>query len=243
MINTSDAELINALATIGVERKKFNDYLSDEDIKFGQELAEAASSGDLDSVKTKIEEGAALGYKNENGDTAFHFAARNGHEAVVEYFLEQGQNINTMNDDETTPLMLASQHGHSGVVKLLGSKGAKLNLKKYSNGATALRLAVGDEDTAGDLQTLTELLLFGADPEITDDGYYTPAERANQWRGEENDFAALLQIGQYQKEIKEAMVKATEEGNEKFVNCMTYILSRDEGRKSHLMALINLIHV
>ena len=78
---------------------------------------------------------------------------------------------------------------------------------------------------------MVELLHLGADPSIKDDCDYTPAQRAKQWHGESHDVTIFLQTWQKQKEVREAMNKATEEGNEKFVSAMEYIISRNEGIK------------
>lgn len=45
-----------------------------------------------------------LSYKEKDGRTAMHWAARNGKIALVEYFLCLGTDINIKTKDGTTPL-------------------------------------------------------------------------------------------------------------------------------------------
>ena len=112
-----------------------------------------------------------------------------------------------------------------------------MNVQNSYDRATALWLAVRRDD--GGLETVVELLLLGADPSIKDDCDYTPAQRAKQWHGESHDVTILLQTWQKRKEVREAMTKATEEGNEKFVSAMQYIISKNEGIKCKYSTQLN----
>ena len=230
-------ELIKALSIIGIdkiekeEKKEVGIMLTEEDIVAGDKLLNAVKNEDLEIIKALHAEGTDLKYVNESGEMAFDIAIKEGKEDVVEFLLDQGQDVNIKTDDKytPTPFMIAAKHGYSGIVKLLGSKGANLNVQNSYDSATALWLAVRRDD--GGLETVVELLHLGADPSIKDDCDYTPAQRAKQWHGESHDVTILLQTWQKQKEVREAMNKATEEGNEKFVSAMEYIISRNEGIK------------
>ncbi|OBT62628.1 hypothetical protein VE03_08515 [Pseudogymnoascus sp. 23342-1-I1] len=58
--------------------------------------------------------------KDEDGQTALFWAARNGHKAVVKLLLDSGKiDADSKNKSGQTPLLLAARIGHEAVVKLL----------------------------------------------------------------------------------------------------------------------------
>src|SRR5205814_1539407 len=78
--------------------------------------------------------------KDQGGQTALHWAAWNGHEAVVKLLLEKGAEPESKDQDGQTALHRAAENGHKAVVKLLLEKGAELKSKdQYS--LTALHWA------------------------------------------------------------------------------------------------------
>jgi len=72
-----------------------------------------------------------------NGNTALLYAAREGHEAVVQLLVEKGANIEVKDSDSNTALIRAALYGHEAVVRLLVEKGADIETKD-SDGNTAL---------------------------------------------------------------------------------------------------------
>ena len=70
-----------------------------------------------------LEKGADANIQAENGVgwTALHWAAEDGHEAVVNVLLEKGAdaNIQTEDGDERTALHYAIERGHEAVSKVL----------------------------------------------------------------------------------------------------------------------------
>lgn len=70
---------------------------------------------------------------DKNGNSALHYAAKNGHLPCVKFLIENGANINQKNvklvePDMNTALHLAAQNGHKDVVHFLIEKGAQLNI-------------------------------------------------------------------------------------------------------------------
>ena len=53
------------------------------------------------------------------GNTPLHFAAYNGHTAIVEALITAGAVVNQANDYIETPLHLADQKGHTEIVEIL----------------------------------------------------------------------------------------------------------------------------
>ena len=74
-----------------------------------------------------------------SGVTLLMFAARKGHERVVELLLQRGAEINLQSSEGVTALMDAAGNGHERVVDLLIRRGAEINLQ--SDGGTALMMA------------------------------------------------------------------------------------------------------
>ena len=80
--------------------------------------------------------------KDRRGNTALHFAALNGHEALLLLLLDMGAQRETTNEESETALSLAVLGGHEVIVRiLLLEKGAAIQAKD-KNGQTALHYAV-----------------------------------------------------------------------------------------------------
>ena len=96
-----------------------------------------------------------------SGLTLLMFAARNGHERVVELLLRHGAKVNLQHSVGCTALMAAAQQGHERVVELLIRRGAEIN-KQDSNGGTALMFAAGQ----GHERVLELLLRHGTETNL-----------------------------------------------------------------------------
>jgi ankyrin repeat protein len=59
--------------------------------------------------------------------TALHWAAEEGHEAVVRLLLEHKADVDAKNEDGETALLMATKKGHEVVVRLLQSATQDLN--------------------------------------------------------------------------------------------------------------------
>ena len=77
-------------------------------------LHSAALSGNTDTVKLLLKEGASVQAINIHSNSALHLAAQNGHTDIVELLLKEGASITAMGINDLTPLQLAAQNGRTG---------------------------------------------------------------------------------------------------------------------------------
>jgi hypothetical protein len=90
-----------------------------------EDLLSASRSGDLATVKTAIEGGAALETKTPYGQTALYLAAMNGHEEVVRFLLDKGASTDVRDTFYKAPMLgFVIQRKHWGVARLLAAKSA-----------------------------------------------------------------------------------------------------------------------
>jgi len=97
----------------------------------------AALKGDQDMVKKLIARDAAI---NKTGWTPLHYAATNGHVAIMKLLLDKYAFIDAESPNGTTPLMMAAMYGSNEAVKLLVDEGADLKMKNQQ-GMTAADFA------------------------------------------------------------------------------------------------------
>ncbi len=89
-------------------------------------LMMAALQGKLELVQQLIARDADV---NKPGWAPLHYAATNGHLAVMRLLLEHHAYIDASSPNDTTPLMMAAQYGSPAAVKLLLEAGADPLLK------------------------------------------------------------------------------------------------------------------
>lgn len=78
-----------------------------------------ATAGDERAMQVLIENGADITIEDQDGETALHVAAKEGHVALSRFLLENGANINALGRYERTPISIALLYGHIEVVRLL----------------------------------------------------------------------------------------------------------------------------
>lgn len=100
-------------------------------------LMMAALKGHLDLVRKLIARDADV---NKPGWTPLHYAATNGHVAIISLLLEHHAYIDAESPNGTTPLMMAAHYGTPEAVKLLLEAGADPALKNML-GMTAIDFA------------------------------------------------------------------------------------------------------
>lgn len=85
-------------------------------------------------VKMGIDPSLSFGHQKE---TALHFAASAGDEALIGFLLDHQANIESRDNHRTTPLHCAAWRGHEGSVRILLTRGADPNAQD-DKGRTAL---------------------------------------------------------------------------------------------------------
>ena len=123
-------------------------------------VADAASRGDLDTVKALLKDGADVNAAMGDGMTALHWAAERGDVQMTNTLLYAGANAAAVTRvGQYTPLHIAARTGNAAVVTALLASNADANARTSPSGATALHLAA----TSGNPETITALLDKGAE--------------------------------------------------------------------------------
>ena len=92
-------------------------------------LIQAAKKGNVELVKSALDNGANVNAKDADGWTALHQSALYGPKEVVELLIAKGADINAKERDRWAPLDQAAYNGHIEIAELLISKGADVNTK------------------------------------------------------------------------------------------------------------------
>jgi ankyrin repeat protein len=79
----------------------------------------ATSKGYIIISEILIQNHANINHKNLDGNTAVHFAARNGHCDIIDLLCRNGAIINVVCEEGQTPLFVAASNGHLKALKYL----------------------------------------------------------------------------------------------------------------------------
>ena len=95
-------------------------------------------NGQTETVKTLIAAKANLEVTDDNGWTALHIAAQNGHSETVKILakalIELEANLDAKNNNGWTALHFAAEKGHTEIVEILANLGADLEAQMKKNG-------------------------------------------------------------------------------------------------------------
>lgn len=169
-------QFVQAIQDGKIERvKEFLDKGTDPNLEFHSStpLMIAIWSGNFETFKLLVDEGALIDKKVDKKDPLVNMAASNGSDEICEYLLSMGVDINTKDREGKTPLMNAIYSKHPETVKMLIDKGADANEQEI-NGWTALMFAA----MQGDLESVKYLIEVGADVNLKTNDGETPLKRA-----------------------------------------------------------------
>lgn len=102
------------------------------------------AKGDL--VKTLLDRGAEVNWRNNFGGTALMAAVRAGDQDKVRLLLEQGADINAKNDQEVTAIQCAAASGQREVFQFLRMSGA--DIRDFSERSIKMLMTDPDPDDA-----------------------------------------------------------------------------------------------
>ncbi|MHA1188244.1 MAG: ankyrin repeat domain-containing protein [Candidatus Heimdallarchaeota archaeon] len=91
--------------------------------KANEQLWDAATKGDLKTVKKALEQGAKINKASQWDGAALHIASSKGFLEIIEFLLENGADSTQEEMAEFTPLHLAARDGQIEAAKLLLEKG------------------------------------------------------------------------------------------------------------------------
>jgi ankyrin repeat protein/acetyl esterase/lipase len=129
----------------------------------------SAYQGDLDKVRSYIEEYTDVNTVDSFGATPLHYATRRGHRQVVEFLIAKGAYVNAKDKRNFTPLHGAAGGGYKDVVALLLDNGANVNARARWD-YTPIYYAAWSRSTE-----VVELLIEkGADVNAKDEWDWTP---------------------------------------------------------------------
>ena len=123
--------------------------------------------------------------KSNDGSTALHLAAIQGHVTSIQWLLDSGADVNARGFEDRTPLIYAISNRRDGACRLLIERGASLEAR--SHGYTPLMWAAGRNSAS----TVELLLAGGAEPNSCGSTNHTPLEVA-LWNLAESAVDVLL---------------------------------------------------
>ena len=130
----------------------------------GSSVADAAESGDRDSVRSLLKQAADVNAAQADGMTALHWAAMRNDADLAQTLLYAGANVKaTTRINAYTALLLAAKNGNAAVMEPLLKAGADVNAPT-SNGTTPLMFAAA----SGNTEAVTELLDHHANVNATE---------------------------------------------------------------------------
>lgn len=108
-------------------------------VLWADEIHDAVKSGDLDKVKTFINENSLLvNVKDNQNNSPLHIAAVKGYKEIAKLLIEKGANLEAKNMYGNTPLLDASRIGSANMIRFLIESGANINaLDKYGTSIIA----------------------------------------------------------------------------------------------------------
>lgn len=121
-------------------------------------LHNAATSGDVTSIKNLIAEGAKVDARNGSGATALLVATHANQVEVAKALIDAGADVNAKDKIEDSPYLYAGARGHLEILKMTLAHGADLkSINRY--GGTALIPA----SERGHVETVRTLIDAGVD--------------------------------------------------------------------------------
>jgi uncharacterized protein len=91
-------------------------------------IVDAAKAGNLEAVRTFLEQPKAANVASKDGTTALHWAADHDDLAMARALIRAGANVKTANRYGVTPIYSAAVHGNAAMIELLLNAGGDPNI-------------------------------------------------------------------------------------------------------------------
>ncbi len=153
-------------------------------------IASSANWADSSLVEELLEKGADIEATDDEGATAFHFAARDGLFDVVKVLVDHQANCGALNKQAQTPLHLAATNGHYDVCETILEKDPSQVNSVTTCGNTPLHQAA----IGGHVEIIRLLIEHGANIEQADNKGQTPIF-ISALESQGKAFRALLNAG------------------------------------------------
>jgi hypothetical protein len=123
----------------------------------------------LESIDFLLRRGGhPTSYADDEGNTAFHYAAQNNQAGIMRRFIQvNGTDLNVSNNLGETALMQAVMHGHQGIVSLLVTNDVDVNATD-EEGNTAFDYVVDNPNIKNRAAIARMLIVAGAHWNSTD---------------------------------------------------------------------------
>ncbi|MDH4210229.1 MAG: ankyrin repeat domain-containing protein [candidate division WOR-3 bacterium] len=150
------------------------------------EIHDASQQGDIDRVKTLVEENAELvNLADETGHTPLHYAAAGGQVEIARFLISEKADVNALNTVNQSVLLYAAYFGNAEITEMLIADGARLNDQDIF-GRSPLHYAARQRS----VDALMSLIDNKANLDIRDSIGETPLHFAIRWGYD--DIAAML---------------------------------------------------
>jgi ankyrin repeat protein len=106
----------------------------------------ASIRGNVDKIKTHLNEGNNVNQKDANNNSPLTYAATYGRTESVKFLLEKGADIEGRSNEGLTPLMSAAINNRLETVKLLLEKGANIETRATEKKLTVLHMVATNDD-------------------------------------------------------------------------------------------------
>jgi ankyrin repeat protein/WD40 repeat protein len=177
------------------------------------DLLIAAYEGDVEKIRSLLNQGAKVNARNKDGDTVLMEASLSGRDLqIVKLLLEKGADVNAKSEDGDTALIYAASNKQTEILQTLLDKGAAINHQNHA-GYSALIMASVSPYRMANFKVLVER---GADLELKTGGSDTALSYSVK-NGFADNVKLLLQKGAktnaLDKDENTLLMKASANGN------------------------------
>ncbi len=133
------------------------------------QLMNAASEGDIGTLRQLQAEGKDINEKDSKGTTALMYAIKSKKSEAAKYLIDAGADINNK-DSYFTPLIYAVYYQQNELINILLKKGANTEARDYSGETALIHAAL----RIGDIDSVKMLISAGADVNVKSNYYIPP---------------------------------------------------------------------